>query len=78
MKHLPPPTVGELEAEGKRVWFYCRDCCHAMEKFASMLVGLDPSLNSPELKQRARCSKCTSKSVDVKPQLDSTPLPLAQ
>lgn len=73
MKHLPPPTVGELEAQGKRIWLYCRDCCHEVEQFASVL-GVPGHLSCPEVRKIVVCSKCGSRKIDVKGQLGQQPL----
>ena len=73
MKHLPPPTVGELEAEGKRIWLYCRDCYHEVEEFASVL-GIPAHYSCPQVRKLAVCSKCGSRRIDVKGQICQEPL----
>ena len=53
-----PPTLQDIEAAGNCVWLYCRDCCHEVEEFASVL-GLPMQLSCPEVRARAVKVRCS-------------------
>ncbi len=68
-----PPTLAELEAQGKRVWIWCSDCFREKEVWPSA-IGVEMRLTVPELKIRLRCSGCGSRKIDCKPQIHEIPL----
>ncbi len=63
-----PVRLGSLIRDGKLLWCYCADCGHERDIDPASL-SLSPKTPVPDLKTRMRCSACSSRKVDVRPEL---------
>ena len=63
-----PVRLGDLIAEAKLLWLYCRSCGHEVDLDPATLP-LPADVPVPQIGQRMRCSVCGSKAIDAKPEL---------
>jgi len=60
-----PVTLGDLIHEDKLLWVYCCDCYHERD----VPVPLPAETPVPEVGKHMKCSKCSSRAVETKPEL---------
>jgi hypothetical protein len=63
-----PPTVADLAADPGELVASCQRCHHdAVLPVAPVLARYGPTTPFPEVMARFRCSACSSRQVDVRP-----------
>jgi len=71
MVHAPqaePVTLRDLIKAGKLLWVYCCDCGRERDVDPAMLP-LPASLPVPHVGKRMKCSACSSRRINSKPEL---------
>jgi hypothetical protein len=63
-----PVTLGDLIRDSKLLWVYCRDCGHERDIDPSTLA-LPRTVAVPDVGQRMRCSRCSSRKIATEPEL---------
>lgn len=65
---INPATLGDLAAEGLRVFCWCHRCGHNAEMDTTTLIArLGPLFPVPELGGRMRCTSCEARDVATRP-----------
>jgi len=63
-----PVTLGELAAEGRRVWLWCERCARSRSIAATVLARRLPAdLPVPLIGRRVRCRICGGREVHSRP-----------
>lgn len=63
-----PVQLGNLIAQDKLLWAYCRDCGHERDLIAETLL-LDATTAVPDVAKRLICSMCRSRNITTRPEL---------
>jgi hypothetical protein len=64
-----PATLGEVAANGLKLWAWCNSCSHNTTlEVAALIARLGRNFPVPGLGARLRCGACGGRDIDARPQ----------